>query len=174
MAKVYFGKLDLNINKEIKTFDWNSQTIEVKQYLPVEEKLKLINKIINETADDKMYFHPARLEVFQTVNVFLAYTNVSVTETQMKDIGKFYDMIVSSGLWLEIRNYIDDDEWKFIYDSVWLTIHKVEAHNSSVYGILENINSQYGDVQEGVQQLLTDISESKDIELVADIMNKLG
>lgn len=174
MAKVHFGKLDLNINKEIKTFDWNGQVIEVKQYLPVEEKLKLINKIINETADDKMYFNPARLEVFQTINIFLAYSNVSVTETQMKDIGKFYDMIVSSGLWLEIRNYIDDDEWKFIYDNVWLTINKIETHDTSVYGILENINNQYGDVQEGVQQLLTDISESKDIELVADIMNKLG
>ena len=174
MAKVHFGKLDLNVNKEVETFDWNGQVIEVKQYLPVEEKLKLINKIINETADDKMYFNPARQEVFRIINIFLAYTNISVTETQMKDIGKFYDMIVSSGLWTKVREYLDSDEYAFIDNNIWLTINKIEAHDNSVYGILENINSQYGDVQESVQQLLTDISESKDIELVSEIMNKLG
>jgi hypothetical protein len=50
----------------------------------------------------------------------------------------------------------------------------MDTYANSIYGILENINEEYGDVQEGVQKLLTDISESKDIELVSDIMTKLG
>jgi hypothetical protein len=35
MAKVYFGKLDLNKNTDVKTFTWNEQVIEVKQYLSI-------------------------------------------------------------------------------------------------------------------------------------------
>lgn len=173
MAKVHFGKLDLNKDVSVKTFEWNGQVIEVKQYLPVDEKLKIINRIINETADENLFFSPARLEVFQAINIFLAYTNISVTETQMKDIGKFYDLIKSSGLYEKVIQHMSGDD-HFITDGVWMTIAKLEQYNNSVYGILDNINNQYGDIQEAAQNLLKDISESKDIELVSDIMTKLG
>ena len=66
MAKVYFGKLDLNRDNSVKTFNWNSQVIEVKQYLPVEEKLDLITKILTETDDGGKFFNPSRLKVFYT------------------------------------------------------------------------------------------------------------
>ena len=42
MAKVAFSKLGLKINNDVKTVVFNEQTIEVKQYLPIEEKLNLI------------------------------------------------------------------------------------------------------------------------------------
>ena len=42
MAKVTFNKLNLIKNTEIKNIYINENIIEVKQYLPVEEKLELI------------------------------------------------------------------------------------------------------------------------------------
>ena len=43
MVKVTFNKLNLTKNTEIKNIDINENIIEVKQYLPVEEKLELIS-----------------------------------------------------------------------------------------------------------------------------------
>ena len=46
MAKVTFNKLNLTKNTEIKNIDINENIIEVKQYLPVEEKLELFSYIV--------------------------------------------------------------------------------------------------------------------------------
>ena len=46
MAKIGFTKLGLKSNNEIQYVEFNEQTIEVKQYLPVEEKLELITKVL--------------------------------------------------------------------------------------------------------------------------------
>ena len=175
MAKAYFGKLDLTKNTDIKTFTWNEQVIEVKQYLSIQEKTNLIVKILNEAIDEKVrYYVPWRLEVFFTLNLFFAYTNVSITDKQIEDVGKVYDMLISSGIYDEFINNMDIKELNFINYQIDNVIDKMDAYANSAYGILENINEEYGDVQEGVQKLLTDISESKDIELVSDIMTKLG
>ena len=42
MAKLSFNKLGLKINQEIKTANFGDFIIEVKQYLPVNDKLRLI------------------------------------------------------------------------------------------------------------------------------------
>ena len=56
MAKVNFNKLNLTKNTEIKNIDINENIIEVKQYLPVEEKLELISYIANMAHDEDYNF----------------------------------------------------------------------------------------------------------------------
>jgi hypothetical protein len=51
MAKISFTKLGLKVNQEIKTIEYNGQIIEVKQYLPIQDKLQLISDIINQAMD---------------------------------------------------------------------------------------------------------------------------
>jgi hypothetical protein len=58
MAKVSFTKLGLKANQEIKTFNFNEQIIEVKQYLPVNEKLTLISNVINQSIDENNFNNP--------------------------------------------------------------------------------------------------------------------
>ena len=45
--KPTFAKLGLKMNNNIKTILINDQEIEVKQYLPINEKLDLIGSVIN-------------------------------------------------------------------------------------------------------------------------------
>ena len=49
MAKIAFTKLGLKVDKENEIINWNDQEIEIKQYLPVNEKLELISRIINNS-----------------------------------------------------------------------------------------------------------------------------
>jgi hypothetical protein len=51
MAKISFSKLGLSKNTEIKNFEYNGQNIEVKQYLPIQDKLKLIGDVIMNSAE---------------------------------------------------------------------------------------------------------------------------
>ena len=51
MSKVSYGKLKLKQVNENKKLIYNEQEIEVKQYLPIQDKLNLISDAINQAAD---------------------------------------------------------------------------------------------------------------------------
>jgi hypothetical protein len=52
MAKINFSKLKCKINDSIKQIEFAGEVIEVKQYLPVQEKLKLVSEVIMSSHDD--------------------------------------------------------------------------------------------------------------------------
>ena len=80
MAKVSFTKLVLKKNEDVEIVEWNEQKIEVKQYLPIEDKLKLITAIIQNSIDDNGYYNPAKIYVNTIIEMINFYTNISFTE----------------------------------------------------------------------------------------------
>ena len=68
MAKVTFSKLNLQKDLSIDSFDFNGQIIEVKNYLPMEDKLKLINTIVNMSVDENGYYNPVKIYINLIVN----------------------------------------------------------------------------------------------------------
>ena len=46
MAKVSFNKLDLKKNQEVVTLKYNDIEFEVKQYLPIDDKIKSLGGIL--------------------------------------------------------------------------------------------------------------------------------
>lgn len=69
MAKVSLTKLGLKINQDVKNIDFNEQTIEVKQYLPVNDKLELISNVINSAHDENNFSNPVKVSVFTTLEI---------------------------------------------------------------------------------------------------------
>ena len=55
MAKVNFTKLGLKVNQEVNKIIINEQEIEVKQYLPINERLALISNVLNDSYDNANY-----------------------------------------------------------------------------------------------------------------------
>ena len=73
MAKVSLTKLGLKINQDIKNIEFNEQIIEVKQYLPINEKLELISSVINSAADENNFSNPIKENVFLTLEIISLY-----------------------------------------------------------------------------------------------------
>ena len=88
MAKLAFTKLGLKTNTDIETLEFNEQTIEIKQYLPVNDKLTLISEVINNSADENNFANPVKVEVYVTIAIIEAYTNITFTDKQKEDIPK--------------------------------------------------------------------------------------
>ena len=81
MAKVSFSKLGLKAKNDIKTIEFNGQNIEVKQYLPINDTLELISKVINQSADDNNFSNPVKLDIFTAIEVIDYYTNILYCNT---------------------------------------------------------------------------------------------
>ena len=114
MAKIAFTKLGLKLNKEIKTITWGDQEIEIKQYLPVNEKLDMITRILNSSADEMRFYNIGKIEIVTALEFIFTYTNINVTDKQKEDICKLYDLFVSSGFYDAIIAEIPEDEQEWI------------------------------------------------------------
>lgn len=173
MAKIGLSKLGLTKNIEIKTFNWNDQKIEVKQYLPMQNKLNLCSEIINESVDDQSFYNPGRVAVYQVIEIILAYTNINVTEKQKEDPCKLYDLF-ANGLLKEVYSRIPEAELGTITNIVEATIENIYKYKNSVMGILDTISADYNNLDLDAQKIQKELADKDNMSFLRDVMTKLG
>lgn len=174
MAKVAFSKLGVKVNQEVKTITWNDQTIEVKQYLPVNNKLELISRVINLSADENNFANPVKVDIYFAIEVVDAYTNISFTEKQKEDVCKLFDNITSSGLLAVIRDAIPEEEYGYLYHDINACVSAVYSYKNSVMGILENITTDYDNLNLDASAIQQKLADPQNLELLKGVMAKLG
>ncbi len=174
MAKVTFSKLGLSKNTEIKEIEWNGQKIEIKQYLPIEEKIDLIGKVLNESVDDNGYYNPIRLNIYTNMEIIMAYTNISFTEKQKEDILKLYDLFYGCELVDKIFETIPEDEISDITDWTYEAINNIYDYRNSAAGIMEAIGRDYSDLELDADKIKGDIANPENLTLLKDVLTKLG
>ena len=174
MAKVTFSKLGLSKNTEVKEIEWNGQKIEIKQYLPIEEKINLIGKVLNESVDDNGYYNPIRLNIYTNMEIIMAYTNISFTEKQKEDILKLYDLFYGCELVDKIFEIIPEDEINDITDWTYEAIDNIYDYRNSAAGIMEAIGRDYSDLELDADKIKGDIANPENLSLLKDVLTKLG
>lgn len=174
MAKIGFTKLSLKRKNEVKTITINNNQIEIKQYLPVNEKLDLIARVINGAHDQNNFPNPIKIEVIGTLEMIMAYTNISFTEKQKEDIPKLYDLLEENGVIKDIISQIPEDEYNFIIDGINKTVDAVYTYNNSVLGILETVSKDYSNLDFDATQIQKKMADPENLKLVRDVLTKLG
>ena len=174
MAKIGFTKLSLKRKNEVKTITINNNQIEIKQYLPVNEKLDLIARVINGAHDQNNFPNPIKIEVIGTLEMIMAYTNISFTEKQKEDIPKLYDLLEENGVIKDIISQISEDEYNFIIDGINKTVDAVYTYNNSVLGILEAVSKDYSNLDFDATQIQKKMADPENLKLVRDVLTKLG
>lgn len=174
MAKTAMTKLGLNKNNNVEIIEFNNQKIEVKQYLPIEDKMNLISDILNHSVDQNGFYNPCRLHIYQIVNIIMAYTNISFTDKQKEDIYKLYDLFAGSGLATTIIKAIPANEYEFILQGTDETIKSIYSYRNSVMGILDNISADYSNLELDASKISAELSDKDNLTLLRDVLAQLG
>lgn len=176
MAKIAFTKLGLTKAAEsaTKTVEINGQPIEVKQYLPINEKLVLIGNVLNQSADENNFANPIKLDVFTSLEIVFAYTNISFTEKQKEDLIKLYDLLESNNIFNQIIAAIPEAEYASIIDGVEECAQAVYTYRNSVMGVLDVIGQDYSNLEFDINRLREKMASPEDLKLLKDIMTKLA
>ena len=175
MAKVTFNKLNLTKNTEIKNIDINENIIEVKQYLPVEEKLELISYIVNMAHDEHYNFsNPVKVEVFAGIGIIKYYTNITFTEKQLENPAKIYDLLNSNNVINNVIAAIPSNEYDEIRTGIEDTIKSIYQYQNSVLGILDTIGQDYSDLNLEADTINQKLSNPDNMKLLRDVLAKLG
>lgn len=174
MAKVSLTKLGLKVNQEVKNIEFNEQIIEVKQYLPINDKLELISNVINASHDENNFSNPVKVSVFTTLEIMYAYTNINFTDKQKEDPTKLYDMLISSGFACEVFRAIPEAEYHEIVSGVEDSIEAIYAYRNSTMGVFEAITTDYSDMNLDATNIYNKLADPENMDLIKQVLTKLG
>lgn len=175
MAKVAFSKLKCKINDVEVPVQIGEETVMVKQYLPIQEKLALIGKVIELSHEqDYNYSNPVKIEVFKNLEIIFTYTNLSFTDKQKEDLPKLYDMLVSSGTLNKIMDNIPNEERDMLTIGIFNSLQAVYQYQNSALGILDGIKKGYNQTEFDVEALQKAVSSLADSPLVKEILPLVG
>lgn len=172
MAKVTFGSLKLKKTEEVNKISIADKEIEVKTYLPIEDKYDLIQATLQQSVEG-IGFNEIIIEMNFYLNVVFLYSNISFTETQKEDRYKLYDILESNGVINEIVSAIPVQEFKSLMDSFDLEKKRVGRENRSSAGILNNIISKLPNKAQETSDILKNIN-FEDMKDIVNFANELG
>lgn len=174
MAKVPFTKLGLKKIEDTKTITVCDRDIEVKQYLPINDKINIITNVIQNSADDNNFANPVKVEVFANLEIMYAYTNISFTDKQKEDPTKLYDLLEENGVIAEVIAAIPQSEYTLLLGWIEETIDAFYTYRNSVVGILEQISTDYSNLEFDAASIQKKLADPENLELLKGVMSKLG
>ena len=174
MAKLSFTKLGLKPNNDIANIEFNGQIIEVKQYLPVQDKLELIGKVLEFSHDSNNFSNPVKIQVYTALEIIENYTNISFTEKQKENPPKLYDVLSGNGLIEQVVGAIPQSEYNVLIHGVYDTIDAVYKYQNSVLGILDTVSQDYSNLNLDATNIQQKLADPNNLELLKGIMTKLG
>lgn len=175
MAKVSFKNLGLKVNQDVTIMEFNGQQIEVKQYLPVADKLEFIGRVVSFMAnDDNNFDNPLKREVYFNLELLYTYTNINFTDKLKEDHTKLFDMLNCSGLLGQVIACIPSDEYQNLVVATYNTIQAYYQYRSSALGIMDSISADYTNISMEGEELNRKFADPNTLGLVKDIVTKLG
>lgn len=179
MAKVAFSKLGLKPVETTKVVNISNNQIEVRQYLPIAEKIKFIEEVVNAVMSDAEakgyhYVNWAQVNVLKSICFVKYYTNISFTEKQFEDSFKLYDSFHAGTAYDLIYATIPESEKYFISELINEMIETIYKYKTSALGIMESIGTDYKNVEFDTEKLRENISDKDNLGLLREVLEKMG
>lgn len=171
MAKIPFTKLGLKISDEVKVTEFNGQSIEVKQYLSIKDKLDLVSITLQQCGGEN-FFNPMEMDVYFHINMVLMYTNINFTEKQKEDKLKLYDLLESNGIFNLVISNIPENEYQNLVETIEKCAKSIETYSNSFIGSLATMESNVGDGGDKVKEIIGLVQDDDNLALLKEIITK--
>lgn len=168
-------ELKQNFPKD-NTIEYEGDIITVKAYVPIEEKLKAIESVLSLSlnAETGLYL-PGHVYVFRQLFIIKLYTDIIISDEEMDNAMATFDALVNEPwhdeLYLILKENGDLAVFNTLLDE---TIEKFERYQISAYGILDSLKKDYNEMNFDIESLQKKINNKENLELVDEIVKKLG
>ena len=153
-------------DKEIEVL---GQKVIVRQQVPLSEKLAAIQTILSLSLEQELgIYAPAKVMVYKYLYFFYLYTDIEFSDVEKDAPMELYDQLRQIDTVERPLDYLD-----FI-SLLEEHITKYETYQTSAYGILDSLKKDYNNLDFDIEKLQKDLTNKKNIELVDEIVHKLG
>lgn len=176
VENITFNGLKKEQPLKIKVIKINDKEIEVKQYLPVNEKLNLITAVLQQVAQNEYPFaNPVQMDVYTTLEIVYAYApGIDFTDEEKANPAALYDEMEKYDLANMIISAVPKTEYEFLIEGIEKTINAYYAYRNSVKGILEDVTTDYKNLDLDATALQQKMADPENLALLKAVVDKLG
>ena len=138
MAKVSYANLKLKVNTTTTPFDFQGQTVEVLNYLPIEDKYDLVMITLQKAEEDGIY-NPVLLDMYFHLHLIYMYSNLSFTEKQKENEPKLYDTLKSNGFLVQFLNAMQESEYNELFNYITEIMRNTLTYKNTAGAVLQSI-----------------------------------
>lgn len=160
MGKVTYSSLKLKIKEEIEEINFGDSKIEVQQYLPIQDKIDLIDITLQKAKEGRLY-NPIKVDMFFHLNLIYLYTNITFTDKQREDEYKLYDSLQSNGIISQVVAAMDENEYNGLLNMINEKIENELKYNTTAAAIISKIIDDLPKNAEAAQQIVNNFDKSK-------------
>ena len=159
-TKPTFNTLGIKLKKETETVKFNDKEIKVLQYLPISDKIDLIQTALQKSEENGIY-NDMLLEVYFNLNIIYLYTDILFTEKQKEDELAIYDAFQTSGLLNQIIAAMDEKEYNTLL--AFLTTMKQDnlTYGNSTAAVLRQVIQDLPQNAEAAANFIDNFDETK-------------
>jgi uncharacterized protein YpbB len=175
MAKIAFSKLNKIKSLPVVEISIDDQKVIVEQYLPLEEKVKLMTSVIEQSGNgEEGFFNIVKLEAYYIIEMLKAYTNISFTEKQLEDTPKLYDAIRLNDVWAAVADVIPQCEQEYIWNNILALAREITSYNHSALGVLKSIADNRDALNFDITELMQNLENPEALTLLKSMTEKTG
>lgn len=171
MAQLRFNKLGLTKKDiEVNQIHINDEAIiEIKKYLPINDKLELLTNTINTAIDSSgKFYNPAQVEVILSMAIIDYYTNITFTEKQKENYLANYDLLKSNGIIDKIKDVMGD-EYHWLNSKLIECLYNIYQYQNSIMGMLENMQLNHDNLNLDAEEIRAKLADSENLDLLKEI-----
>lgn len=165
MAKVTYASLKLKTNTDVISFDYNGNSIEVLQYLPIEDKYDLVIVTAQNSLENGVY-NPVKLDMFFHLYLVYMYSNITFTEKQRENETKLYDTLKSTGLMDEILKNIPEVEYNALLQHLEEYVKVMGKYNKTVVSLFKSLINDLPVQAEAAAKIVENFNPEKFKEVI--------
>lgn len=148
-----------------KTITLNEKTIQVKSYLPISDKMDIV-QITIQKADNGRYIDQLALDMFFELNLVYSYSNIEVTQEDRDDQFALYDRWTQDGTINTVISAIPDEEYNKLSEAIDETVEDLMKYRGTAAAV---INSFINDLPRNAE-IAKEIVDSFDPEKYKEVV----
>lgn len=144
-----YKDLNLKINTETKKVP--ELDIEVLQFLPIQDKIDLIDIALQKSEQNGIY-NEMKLEMYFNLYIIYLYTNLVFDEKDRIDEFTLYNELESNDIISKVIAAIPEEEYDFLFDTLQIMKKNSIKYKNSVASVL---NSFIKDLPKNAEQAMS-------------------
>lgn len=173
-----FKDINLKLNKSIKVIKINGKDVNVKQYLPAEDKNSILENTIQK-ADQGTILNTFALDIVFHVYLVVKYTDITFDGEDLNDIFKLYDILESNKVIDSVVAAVPEEEYKSLRESLMDLSYDYSNYRNSARAIIEQLTFFAPDAANKFKEVTENFDNEKFAQIIqlaeaTGINNKIG
>lgn len=173
-----FEDMKLTLNNSVKIIKINGKDVNVKQYLPAEDKNAIL-EIAMQQADQGTILNTFNLDAIFHVYLVLKYTDIKFKDEDKQDILGLYDILDSNNVIDAIVAAIPEEEYNTLRDNLLEMTENYLTYRNSARAFVEQFSFFAPDAFEKMKEISKEVDVDKLQQIVAladktGMNNKIG